>query len=367
MLVVFHVVMYSRLVRFDHSYAYTFVSFGFGLAKPVLKPQWQSLYYPLADEVWASTLAALLLMPALMYMINIPNKLRSFATRQGMEGLVSQCSSYSGGSRGIGAIIQVIFGTLLGQNISKGLFRTSSSRMLAAAWLVFAFILGTVYRGNLTASLTLPRYPPRPETVEELVNHVDRVTMPPFGKDWQKQLRASGLSTLERLADIMYVGPSILEGLQQATQRKQAHLAARHVINHWIGEHFTRADGSNPLYFGRESIDPGLSAWPIPHDAPYKLQIDKVMMIVNEAGLYDKWTDDTVDEARRDGRVKQQERRRQQESEQASEGTQPGTSTSSIKALTIVHMQGPLILLLLGLVLAALTFATEIFIQQCRP
>ncbi|XP_071536168.1 ionotropic receptor 21a-like [Panulirus ornatus] len=366
MLVVFHVVLHTRLERYDYSYPYTFVSFGFGLAKPVLKPQWQSLYYPLADEVWASTLAALLLMSALIYMVSMIGKSMLLCTVLRTDALEVDLSGSIRKSRDIGAMMQEIFGTLVGQNLSNSMRSGSSNHALVAAWLIFSFILGTVYRGNLTAALTLPKYPPRPETVEELVNYVDRVTMPPFGKDWQKQFRESGSVTLEKLADLMYTGPSILEGLKQANEKKQAHLAARNAINHWIAEHFTGADGNSLMYFGRESIDPGASAWPLPHDAPYKRQLDAVMMTVNEAGLYNKWTHDTVEEAKRDGRRKQRERRWQEESEQASEGTQPGTSTSSIKALTIVHMQGPLILLLLGLVFAGLTFTTEILSERCR-
>ncbi|XP_071527001.1 ionotropic receptor 21a-like [Panulirus ornatus] len=288
MLVVFHLMLYTRMERYDYSYPYTFVSFGFGLAKPQLKPQWQSLYYPLADEVWASTLAALLVMPGIMYMTTTKYMWRRQDDHLRRDIEEQDTHGNNRGSRGIGAISQEIFGTFLGQNLSKSLPTGSSSRVLVAAWLVFAFIIGTVYRGNLTAALTLPKYPPRPETLEEVVNYVDMVTAIPIGKDWQKQFRESGSSALRRLADIMYMGPSIVEGLQEATVKshirkffRQAHLDERLVLNHWIAEAFTRTDGSSPLYYGRESIIPGASAWPIPHDAPYKPQLDSIMMIVN--------------------------------------------------------------------------------------
>lgn len=73
-----------------------------------------------------------------------------------------------------GRAVQEVFGVLMGQNLSKQLHRSNSNRVLLIAWLLFAFIVGTVYRGNLTAALTLPKAPPRPETVEELVDYVDR-------------------------------------------------------------------------------------------------------------------------------------------------------------------------------------------------
>ncbi|XP_071535584.1 glutamate receptor ionotropic, delta-1-like [Panulirus ornatus] len=360
MLVVFHVLLHTRLERYDYSYTYTFTSFGFGLAKPVLKPQWQSLYYPLADEVWASTLAALLLMPGLMYMLSRSSKWRPQDAQIGRDILGSDTIGYSRGRRGIWAIMQDVFGTFLGQNLSKWLPSSSSNRVLMVTWMVFSFIVGTVYRGNLTAALTLPKYPPRPETVEELINYVDRVTMPPVGKDLQKQFRESESLILEKLANLMHNGPSILEGLRQATKTKQAHLAVRHVISHWMADEFTQADGSNPLYFGRETIMPGASAWPIPHDAPYKPQLDSIMMAVNEGGLYDKWTEDILDQTRRDSRMKQ--RRQHRATIKANDGGQQFTTT--IKALTIVHMQGLLMLFLLCLIIAGLTFTIEILIPQ---
>lgn len=46
-----------------------------------------------------------------------------------------------------------------------------------------------------------------------------RVTMPPFGTEWQKHFRRSGSKTLERLGDLMYNGPSVLEGLQRASEK----------------------------------------------------------------------------------------------------------------------------------------------------
>ncbi|XP_071536192.1 ionotropic receptor 21a-like [Panulirus ornatus] len=252
-------------------------------------------------------------------------------------------------------MIQELFGSFTGQTLSKWLPSDSPSRILMAVWLVFAFIFGTVYRGNLTAALTLPKYPPRPETVEELVDHVNRVTMPPFGKEWQENFRQSGLRTYERLADLMYVGPSYLEGLKQVTE-KQGQMIARLVFGYWTAEYLTRPDGTIGLYFGREIIDPGASGWPIPHDAPYKPNLDNIMMAVNEAGLHDKWTEDTLEETRRIGRARTR-RRQLEQAEEGGEVAQP--DATGIKALTIVHMQGPLMLLLLGLIIGGLSFITE--------
>ena len=66
-----------------------------------------------------------------------------------------------------------ILGTFIGENVTKSLPKSDSGRTLIVGWLIFAFIIGTGYSGNLKANLTLPKYPPRIETVDELVESVD--------------------------------------------------------------------------------------------------------------------------------------------------------------------------------------------------
>lgn len=73
----------------------------------------------------------------------------------------------------VGAVFQDIVGMLLGQNLPRRLPATSSCRTLVAAWLMFTLIIVVAYRGNLTAALTLPKYPSRPETLQEIVDTVN--------------------------------------------------------------------------------------------------------------------------------------------------------------------------------------------------
>lgn len=66
--------------------------------------------------------------------------------------------------------VKQVVGTLLNETISGELPQRSPTRLVLAAWFIFAFIVGNVYRGNLTASLTVPKYPPRAETLAQLVD-----------------------------------------------------------------------------------------------------------------------------------------------------------------------------------------------------
>ncbi|XP_063886373.1 uncharacterized protein LOC135114400 [Scylla paramamosain] len=198
----YHIMMTVRYERYDFTYTYEFSYFSFAMAKPSQEPQWQSLYYPLTDQVWLAVLAALLSVPTIYISIEYVQR------------------NMNGQTTGGGAVFQDMAGMLLGQSLLYRLSSNHSSRVLVTAWIVFALIVGVAYRGNLTASLTLPKYPSRPETLPQLVDTVERITVPPFGITHVKYYSMSESPLFNALAKLMEVGPSLMEGLQGALQHK---------------------------------------------------------------------------------------------------------------------------------------------------
>ncbi|XP_071517573.1 ionotropic receptor 93a-like isoform X2 [Panulirus ornatus] len=260
---VVHMMLPQRSERYGFTRSYEHgVNLAFGMSKPSLKPRWQSLYYPLANDVWLSILLVLILLPPVLYLVT--------------------GGSPKGAVVGVGSAVEVVVGTLLGQGFPRHVPRTTSTRVLLGTWLVFALVFGTAYRGNLIASLALPKYPPRPENLGQLVKVVYRITMPSYGAEFRDFLRQSESPSFRAMGRLMHVGVSVLDGLQQATRDKQAHVDGLRYLEQMIAEHFTRADGSTQLYVGREGVLPGLNAWPIPHDAPYKHAFDRVINVVQE-------------------------------------------------------------------------------------
>ncbi|XP_071526951.1 ionotropic receptor 93a-like [Panulirus ornatus] len=345
---VYHITLPDRWRRHGFTFTYEFVRMSFSLAKPGLKPRWQSLYYPLTKEVWMTMLVVLLFMLIIFY-------------------TVSRGHKAPGNRLTMGSVMLEVTGILVGQNLPLRLPNVSSSRLLVAAWLVFAFIIGTVYRGNLTAALTLPKFPPRPETLEELVDAVDRVTMPPFGIVWRTTFAASESEVYRKMAKLLSLGPSVMQGLQTATEQNSAQMTDRRNMEYMIAEHFTQADGSTQLYLGREPIFPGPAGWPIPHDAPFKSQLDRCLMAIVEAGIYEKWSKDTIVETRRKSQRRKRkylaQQQQQQQQQQVRHEAQPG---SGITALTFTHMQGPLMLLILGLVGGGMVYFGEILLMKYK-
>ncbi|XP_066969153.1 ionotropic receptor 93a-like [Macrobrachium rosenbergii] len=353
---VIYALLPNRLLQYDYTYAFEFASPTFCMRKPVLEPQWQSLYRPLTDTVWILSMVVIILLPVAIYwMINFEE------TKKPERGEKKKKILFVD-------IFQDALGILLGQNNSMDHSTSASSRILVSCWLVFAFILGSAYRGNLTAFLTLPKYPARAETLEQLITVVDKVTMPSYGEAFRSFYSKSDSVVFQTLARMWETVTSGKEGLTEASRRKQAHIDVRRYLELVIAEQFTKADGSTPLYLGRENVFPGLSGWPIPHDAPFKENIDRSIMAVKEAGLYEKWSADFMAQARKESQERQLQSAAEGKSpEEAADGADQETSGNSVVvALTIVHMQGPLMLVLLGLVMSSVLFALEMTVFCCR-
>ncbi|XP_063885868.1 uncharacterized protein LOC135114098 [Scylla paramamosain] len=177
--------------------------------------------------------------------------------------------------------------------------------------------------------------------------------MPAYGESHLKYFRRSNSPLFTALGNLMELGPNVVEGLQQALRAKEAHVSGRRYLEYQIADKFGDEDGTSRLYVGRETVFPGPSGWPIPHDAPYTEQLDNSIMAVVEAGLYEKWTSDML------AKTKLERQRRKQEPQQGDQQEDSAAKKSS-QSLTITHTQGAFILLLLGLILSGLTFVTEI-------
>ncbi|XP_063886436.1 ionotropic receptor 93a-like [Scylla paramamosain] len=338
---VYHIMMSVRAEKYDFTYTYEYAYFSFAMAKPEQEPRWRSLYYPLAYEVWLAVMGSLLFVPVTYMMIIRIQQL----TR-----------------RGIGAVFQDMTGILLGQNLPHQLPNSSASRVMVAAWLAFALIFATAYRGNLTAYLTLPKYPSRPETLPQLVDVVKRVTIPQYGSSFLDFYSQSDSPVFKKLASLLTVGTSVMQGLQEAIDNKQAHLGGRRYLQQVIAESFTMGDGSTRLYLGKESVFPGPSGWPVPHDAPYKAALDRWIMAAIEAGLYEKWVADTIMETKARSQRRQRESRNQEEKIEVIEES----SGASPEALSLLHLQGAFVILGLGTLLAAVINGLESLLVRLK-
>ncbi|KAK8391530.1 hypothetical protein O3P69_017229 [Scylla paramamosain] len=201
------------LARIDHSYFIDPASFTFSMAKPTIQPQWQSLYYPLGPWVWLSVLISTIVMSFLMYIISHMD-----------EDMKSR------------SVVLETVGMLLGQDMWLQMPRWTAARLLVLLWLVLVFVISTGYKGTLIAFLSVPKYPTRPETMEELAK----------------------------------------------SNVRKAFFHERYNTMLHIAEYFTNPDGSTRLYVARQNVIPNYAGWMMPHDAPYKQDVDRSLLRVIE-------------------------------------------------------------------------------------
>ncbi|XP_050733482.1 uncharacterized protein LOC127007033 isoform X4 [Eriocheir sinensis] len=275
--------------RYDFTMFIERATMGFLMAKPTLKPSWQSLYHPLQPAVWGSTAATVLLVFIVLMLMNRRSE---------------------GKSAGAWLVVKQVVGTLLDEAIHGELPRRSPTRVVLTAWLIFAFIVGTVYRSNLTASLTAPKYPPRPETLTELVD----------------------------------------------TGVKKAFMFERLSMKAMVTEKFTNKRGSTPLYVARENILPGYCGWPLTPNTPFKASLDHYILAFHGAGLIERWTTEVLQKAQFDT-----QRRLWKEADGSDEflNEQDASNRNILMALSLVHMQGPLFLYFAGAFLSLAVFCSE--------
>ena len=65
---------------------------------------------------------------------------------------------------------------------------------------------------------------------------------------------------------------------------RRAHIGDRQFLELSVAKHFTGIDGTSQIYIGRGIIVSTITAWPVPHDAPYKQVLDRGIMAITEVG-----------------------------------------------------------------------------------
>ncbi|XP_042237961.1 uncharacterized protein LOC121876676 [Homarus americanus] len=340
-----YVIMPHQLATVDYTVFIEPDTLTFSMATPSLVARWQNLYYPMTPLVWCLVFMVLLLLPFSLFMVcrlgeNIGNKHKQV---------------------GLMVIAEEVLATFLGQSLSGRLPTHASVRLMLGTWLMFVLVVSTAYRGNLTASLIIPKYPARVETLSQLIEAGVMVTVPKDdGDDLISFFKQSGSRDFQVLAERAYKVADTLAGLIQATQKKEAYVYVRKLMEALIAEHLTDETGGAQLYVAQENISPGFAAWPIIRDAPFKPALDRCIVALTEAGLTEKWMSNVINDAKRNSRLKH----RVAIQKEALLGIKSSAVTRHIiQALTLTHLQGPFFLLLLGLLLSFVSFTLEILLK----
>ncbi|XP_063887702.1 ionotropic receptor 21a-like [Scylla paramamosain] len=258
-------------------------------------------------------------------------------------------------------------GMLLGQDSRLLKPERTAVRMVMLIWLILGLVITTGYKSNLIAFLSIPKYPDRPENVEELARANVRSLFLQKSSKFQAYLKESHIPAYRSITSRIDTVTTELEGLQHISEHRKAFFSERYGTMLLIAEHFTAPDGSPRLYVARQNVFPHHSAWIMPHDAPYKPAMDRALRLVIQSGLKEKFMDDMLREAWQEIRLRKKHQKINSEKRNQEEDANNDQSNILPKPLSLSHVQGAFWILLLGILVGGGAFLGELVVTPRRP
>ncbi|XP_068220453.1 glutamate receptor ionotropic, delta-2-like [Palaemon carinicauda] len=254
----------TRNEDFDSTRAYYSEGFAFALKIPPPKPQWPGLLYPFSGVMWLSVILTVTFTAILLtvFLTFIPEK---------------QKPAHA---------FLLIVGGVLNQSVRHRLV-SSWSRLYTGWWWLCALIITCGYTSNLIAFLTVPVYPTRIETVDELAASGLRVCMQDYGNFLPEALKISTDASLYKLGHNLDLFPYaylsyeigfgwVLNDTHAIVDTKSYLVYLLELYNH-----------TDDTYLMKEEVYPGYLSWLLKKNCPYTNVIAKVLETLVEAGFVD--------------------------------------------------------------------------------
>ncbi|XP_066972277.1 ionotropic receptor 21a-like [Macrobrachium rosenbergii] len=312
---------------FALSIPYHYEGFGLILETPPPLPQWQNILYPFTWQVWTGTLVSLLITAVMFHLLN----------RQHEKSFVFN-------------LITIGQGLLVcpPDDISSD-WRI---RCFLFPWWLGSWILELSYICNLIAVLTIPVFPKKIQTAQELAKSNYRLCMLNYGEFVIEALATSTHPTLSALGKKLDLVP-LLEKLPNIGQEGCVERTLKGSHCHletysYVKILYSRLGYNSRVYSLKEQLYPSYLTFPIRKDAPWKHKFDIGMQRLFECGLIQKWMKEAMEESM--GGTKEIAL----------------ASSSSAEPLSIVHLQGPFLVLLFGHFAAFLVMVWELSVDFRR-
>ncbi|XP_063844821.1 uncharacterized protein LOC135091270 isoform X2 [Scylla paramamosain] len=295
----------ERTRAFDASSPYWMEGYGLTILAPPPLPKWRAAYYPFNVFVWGCCVAAFLLV---------------------VIGWTLQGGSSGGDGKGWLYLLR----PLLNQSLPT-LPSSQGLRISIATWCLAAFILTTAYTANLFAFLSVPAFPPRIRTVEELAESSLRVTMCDYGEFVPEALNVSGNQYYRALGTKLDLHEEYNNTLPLLINGSHAFLESYSYSR--ILLKLSDYDVS-ATYMLKEQLYPAHLCWYYKKHSPWKHRLDRGLEKTNQL-LGRGW--------------------------QSEDG---GTRQDS--PLSLQHLQAPFLILLLVLLVSVLVLLVEIILHKLK-
>ncbi|XP_071531064.1 probable glutamate receptor [Panulirus ornatus] len=314
-------ITHERSQYFDYSVSFHTEGFGFALPMPPEVPRWRNLIYPFTWVVWAAVGGLLIVTSSAFY---------TLASLQPLDHVTHP--SYT---------IACIMKGLVNQSQNK-LPRPWSLRLFLAAWWLTAYVIIISYTCNLIAVLTVPVFPTRIQTLQQLAHSDFRLCMLDYGEFVPDALASSSDAVMRSLGgkmDLVSVTDEGFYGQEDCgalvLDGKNAHTETYAYLR------ITYSDMgmSDKVYFMREQIYEGNLAFFFRKHTPWVPSLNKGIRFLTESGFVQHWQKNLMEEF---------DKSKDQEGKE-----------STLRPLTLAHLQGAFFVLAMGLLSGFLAFLLE--------
>ncbi|XP_042868198.1 glutamate receptor 1-like [Penaeus japonicus] len=215
-------------------------------------------------------------------------------------------------------------------------------RSFLMSWWFTAYIIVLSYTCNLIAFLTIPAYPVKLESVQQLADSHHRVCMMSYGNNTMVAFVDSQTQALSDIAKKMDLVPFIetepysntLECLKHVMAGTHAMLEGESYLANMVQD----AGHGDDTYFLKEKIYEGAQTFFFRKNTPWKYKFDDGIARLVKSGCTTKWLDDIVRDL---------------------QGSRNEKTSDGQVALKIEHLQGTFFVLALGWGVALGTFLME--------
>ncbi|XP_069172435.1 probable glutamate receptor isoform X2 [Procambarus clarkii] len=330
----------GRFRAIDYYRAYPADKLTLTSLKPSLLPQYLAIVRPLTGELWV-----LLVVVVVVWCVGL----------WGFQALPRWDSTVT--PLGLSSSFMYVWGSLLG-TVPHVPTLNPSGRMLVWWWLVFCFVISSVFRSSLVAHLTVQGKTKTIETFRDLLQQ----------KGWEWGIEGWMMTGMPLQYFSQHVDPvvktiysklqfsSLDKALPKVLAGHYSHIAFRNFISVTIAAHYTDSYGQTPFYTSREGhVIMACFCWGFRKGAPFEDRFMEVFLRLEEAGIMEKWTSEVM--ARRV---------REQREAAGKELSYVQLISERDVVLGLEHLQGAFYLLGLGCGLALLTLLLEEYLPHSR-
>ncbi|KAG7163307.1 Glutamate receptor ionotropic, delta-2-like 12 [Homarus americanus] len=264
--------------EFDISYPYHVESYVFLLVVPPPVPQWRGLSYSFTATVWLAIILTIVLVTVLL----------------------TVCLLLVPDQQDPSMVFLLIISGAARQGVKHNLW-ASWTRLWVGWWWLACVIITTAYTSNLVAFLTVPVYPTRIETVEQLAASGLRLCMQDYGSFVPDTLKVSKDPSLFKLGNNLDLFPyAYLQydvGFNWVTNGTHALVETYSYLAYLVGLY-----GITPnTYIMKETVYPGYLSWILRRNCPYTTRLAEVLTRLLEAGLVDRLYFDHMEKSQGSG------------------------------------------------------------------